>query len=274
MTPWADIAMQQPLAVALDSFSADIVAGKLPAGEWARAVRDCGAQALDIDLSLLLALDADAGTLLRQEMEKRGVVIAAVRADNACYDLCLGPSYFGAPRWVSLLWDALQRLHESALGAGLLVLTPPASDSMGKTNRIAANLARCSLLCAEWRMGLAISNEESQGYLGYIADVPRLGLALDLDLLSRDGQERITALEGALPHTSVARVLAAGDDEDKRVLEAWHALLAGARYDGFVSVRYKGTGDPYAGVGQALRLVRGPGTAPRGHPPTSFHRYC
>jgi hypothetical protein len=76
----------QPLALDLTSFGDDLHSGRLSPGDWPRVARDCGVSALDGPLSLLVRLDPiGRGHYLKQEMEKRGVVWAAVRDTEYCH---------------------------------------------------------------------------------------------------------------------------------------------------------------------------------------------
>jgi hypothetical protein len=264
--------MMQPVALDLSSFSDDIAAGRLPSQDWPRAARDVGAYALDLPLDWLLSRDEVQKTLLRQELQKRGVVIAAARVHDLCH-LDDPPSHFGAPAWTARWYDACRALVEGGWGAGLAVLRPPPSENMFLFNKVAANLSRCQLIAEEWHIGISVSNEHTRGCLKLCDDVPGLGVALDGDRLPDDVAERIRALNDLLPHTRLVRLLALGNGEDERVLGAWRGLLDG--FGGWISLRWQGTGDPYSGAGTAIKMLRG--TETRTAPPrrtTAPHHRC
>jgi hypothetical protein len=118
-------------------------------------------------------------------------------------------------------------------------------------------VSRARYMASEWQLGVALSNEYTHSYLSLVKEIPGLGLALDGDRFPLDPDVRIKTLDEVLPWTRLIRLVADGSEEDKRVLNAWRNLLDSCRFNGFVCVRYNGTGDPYSGAGTALSLLKG-----------------
>jgi hypothetical protein len=247
----------QPLALDLSSFGDDLHSGRLSAGDWPRLARDCGVRALDVPLAILLRLDPiGRGHYLRQEMEKHGTVIAAVR-DSDCCRLEDPPTLCGAPAWTTQWGHACASVSAGGLGIGLVVLRPPPCTTMAVANRISMNVARARYIASEFGVGIAVSNEYTHGYLSLAKEISGTGLALDGDRLPHDPDVRLKTLDEVLPWTRVIRLVADGSEEDPRCLRAWRDLLDAARFNGFVTVSWRGSGDPYTGAGRAVSLLKG-----------------
>lgn len=256
----------QPLALDLSSFSADVSSGHLPSADWARAARDCGVHALDLPLDWLLRLNPESdGPLLREELERQGVVIAAVRDERICQLTAGSNLSSGVPLWPARWGSICSSLYSAHWNVHAIILRPPATDAMGLFNKVVVNLVRARHIAAEWGLRLAISNEMTQQYQSILHDARGLSLALDLERLPSESTARERALDAALPHARLLRAAADGSADDVRRLAAWRNLLDAARFGGWVSVRYTGEGDRYSGAGTAITLLRGTET-PEGRP--------